>query len=128
MPPTTACRVCMRAYQAAHHEKNRERHIARVRLDNVRRKRAAAVELETYLRAHPCVGCGTTDVRVLELDHREDETKSANVSAMVGAGLPWARIEREIAKCDVRCANCHRVMTMARGGHFRHAWSTGPSG
>ena len=47
---------------------------------------------------------------------------------MVGMGLPWDRILQEIAKCDVRCANCHRIMTAARGGHFRQAWSSGPPG
>jgi hypothetical protein len=118
------CQRCMQAYQAAHYEKNQKRHIARVRQDNVRRKAAVAAELETFLRAHPCVGCGTTDIRVLEFDHRPEELKSANVSAMVGMGLPWDRILQEIAKCDVRCANCHRIKTITRGGHFRQAWST----
>ncbi|MBB3325950.1 hypothetical protein [Microlunatus antarcticus] len=116
----------MRAYQAAHYGRNRSRHIARVREDNLRRKTVAAEGLETYLRAHPCVDCGTTDVRVLEFDHRPDEAKSANVSAMVGMGLPWGRILVEIAKCDVRCANCHRIATMTRGGHFRWGWRTSP--
>lgn len=114
---------CMRAYQAAHYAKNREQHIARVRQDNLRRKRAAAAELEAYLRTHPCVDCATTDVRVLEFDHRPGEPKVANVSAMVGMGLPWGRILLEIGKCDVRCANCHRIATTSRGGHLRHAWS-----
>jgi hypothetical protein len=118
-----SCQTCMRAYQAAHYANHRERHIARVRQDNARRKAAAAAELQAYLRTHPCVGCGTTDVRVLEFDHRQGEAKRANVSAMVGMGLPWERVLQEIAKCDVRCANCHRIMTITRGGHFRGAWS-----
>ena len=113
----------MRADQAAHHGKNREHHIARVRQDNLRRKADAASHLEAYLRTHPCIWCGTTDIRVLEFDHRPDEPKRANVSAMVGMGLPWNRILEEIAKCDVRCANCHRIMTASRGGHFRQSWS-----
>ena len=37
-----SCKVCMRAYQAAHYGRNRDRHIARVRQDNVRRKAGAA--------------------------------------------------------------------------------------
>ena len=34
-------------------------------------------------------------------------------------GLPWDRVLQEIAKCDVRCANCQPVMTMTKGRHFR---------
>lgn len=115
----------MHAYQAAHYGRHREQHIARVRQDNARRKAAAAAELEAYLRSHPCVDCGCTDVRVLELDHRDAGLKEANVSAMVGMGLGWDRILAEIAKCDVRCANCHRIATITRGGYFRGSWSTG---
>ena len=122
-----ARQCCTRAYQAAHHKENKKRHIARVRRDNLRRKTAAAAELETFLREHPCVECRTTDIRVLEFDHRPGEVKSANVSAMVGMGLPWARVLQEIAKRDVRCANCHRIMTMTRGSYFRQAWSTDTS-
>ena len=117
-----SCQTCMRQYQAQHYRQNRERHIARVRLDNLRRKTVAITELETYLKTHACVDCGTSDLRVLEFDHREGEVKSAGISAMVGSGLPWDRILLEIEKCDVRCANCHRIMTITRGGHYRYAW------
>jgi hypothetical protein len=30
------------------------------------------------------------------------------VSAMAGTGVSWKRIAREIEKCVVLCANCHR--------------------
>ncbi|MGI3785454.1 MAG: hypothetical protein ACRYG2_32285 [Janthinobacterium lividum] len=66
--------------------------------------------------------------RVLQFDHHPDEQKPADVSAMVGTGLPWDRILQEIATCDVRCANCHRIVTAVRGGHFRHPWAGGSSG
>jgi hypothetical protein len=61
-----------------------------------------------YLLRHPCVDCGEVDTRVLEFDHVRGR-KSAAISFLVRIGYPWQRIVKEIAKCEVRCANCHRL-------------------
>lgn len=61
-----------------------------------------------YLRTHPCVDCGETDPVVLDFDHREPETKFKSISDLATTGYSLKRIGHEIAKCDVRCANCHR--------------------
>ena len=76
--------------------------------------------LLAYLIARVCVDCGASDVRVLEFDHLGD--KVADVSRLVqGASLD--RVRAEIAKCDVVCANCHKIRTRARLGDYRHrAW------
>lgn len=80
-------------------------------IENNQRKVAA------YLARHPCVDCGQTDIRVLEFDHVHG-TKAGNVSRMIGEGYSWSTIEAEIAKCEVRCANCHRIRTSERGGFW----------
>lgn len=60
-----------------------------------------------------CVDCGEKDVRVLELDHVRGQ-KIMGVSAMVSRNMSIERITAEIAKCEVRCANCHRRKTWER--------------
>ncbi len=63
-----------------------------------------------YLAEHSCVDCGNTDVRVLEFDHVRG-VKRHHVSVMVRQGWSIKSVMEEIAKCEVRCANCHRIRT-----------------
>ena len=71
-----------------------------------------------YLRAAPCVDCGETDPVVLDFDHVG--TKRAGVVQLAGREHSIASLEREIAECEVRCANCHRRRTILEQGHFRN--------
>jgi hypothetical protein len=68
----------------------------------------------SYLQAHPCVDCGQTDPLVLQFDHRDGTTKIDAVGTMVNRAN-WSSLLAEIAKCDVRCANCHRLRTAEQG-------------
>lgn len=47
---------------------------------------------------------------VMDFDHIKG-TKIGALSRMAGDGKPLASILAEIAKCDVVCANCHRLRT-----------------
>lgn len=82
---------------------------------NRRAKIRARHWLKEYLRTHPCVDCGEDDVRVLEFDHMNPEEKIANVGRLACNGARLERIEAEVAKCEVRCANCHRRRTIEEG-------------
>ncbi|HUQ34490.1 MAG TPA: hypothetical protein VM095_20380 [Pyrinomonadaceae bacterium] len=63
-----------------------------------------------YLEGHPCVDCGESDPIVLEFDHVRGK-KSYAVSSLGWRLVSWDSVMKEIAKCDVRCANCHRRRT-----------------
>ena len=77
-------------------------------LQNMLRVRAW---FEGYKKMQECQECGIDDFRVLEFHHREDEEKAGNVSDMVGKGFSKQTLITEINKCDVVCANCHRIIT-----------------
>jgi uncharacterized protein YcfJ len=85
----------------------------RIRRNGAARVAANRARVDEYLLTHPCVDCGMTDLVVLEFDHVRG-VKVAAVSALVTGGYPWTKIDAEIAKCDVRCANCHRRVTVER--------------
>lgn len=59
--------------------------------------------VDEYLQSHPCVDCGEDDIFVLEFDHID--TKVRGVRELMAAGR--GRIEKEINRCVIRCANCH---------------------
>ncbi len=74
-----------------------------------------------YFSEHPCVDCGETDPIVLDFDHVRGQ-KSYNVGrAISGSHRSWKSIMTEIAKCDVRCCNCHRKKTAAQFGWHKSA-------
>jgi len=80
-----------------------------------------------YLENHPCVDCNNSDPRVLEFDHVRGK-KEFNISDALRTNN-WVNLEKlqnEIEKCDVRCANCHRIVTVERGGWYK-SWSQSKS-
>lgn len=111
------CRDCAREWYLA----NRIKHMSNVRQRNNRVREENRAQLEQFLLGHPCTECGETDLRVLDLDHDDPGDKLTEVGRLMASSLPWRRIEAEIAKCTVRCANCHRRRTAEQLGYWRQA-------
>lgn len=83
-------------------------------IDRKREYWRAQAQALRELRSVPCQDCHRRlSPYSMEFDHRHPTTKSQRVMAMVGrAGMQ--RILAEVAKCDVVCANCHRMRTYRR--------------
>ncbi|HVV38681.1 MAG TPA: hypothetical protein VHC63_18885 [Acidimicrobiales bacterium] len=110
------CKACVRMKSRAHYASNKTSYAARIRRYK-RRKRADRLDfLVRYLETHPCVDCGETDPLVLEFDHLRD--KRFNIGGEF-LWRTWDEVLTELDKCEVRCANCHRRRTAARGGFRR---------
>lgn len=62
-----------------------------------------------------CMDCGLKPeyAQVLEFDHRPDEEKLFHISDRMTTGTVESLLE-EIAKCDIVCANCHRIRTVTK--------------
>ena len=69
-----------------------------------------------YLRDKVCTDCGYKDSRVFEFDHLPGFEKKFEIGkAVSGSTRSWKLILTEIEKCEVVCANCHRIRSMTRG-------------
>ncbi len=74
----------------------------------------AQAKLLDNLRDVACADCAQRfPPCAMDFDHRDPATKVQAVTRMIGrAGT--ARILAEVAKCDIVCANCHRLRTFER--------------
>jgi hypothetical protein len=78
-------------------------------------KQALGIAVTELKATTPCMDCGGTfPAECMDFDHRPDETKSHCVGTMVAHGHNAEATWAEIAKCDLICANCHRIRTRHR--------------
>jgi hypothetical protein len=108
------CRDCKKIYDREFYAKTKDKRRTQKK-SNIREIRTRNSNfIWKYLEEHPCIDCGETDPIVLEFDHRSD--KKYNVSEM--GNLSIENVEKEIQKCDIRCANCHRRKTAKQFGWY----------
>jgi hypothetical protein len=113
------CKDCSSQYVREHYIRHRDYYVRKAMIRNRLRRHDLLDQLLDYLRAHPCVDCGEVDPVVLEFDHIDPSTKNWDIANTIKDGLGWCTIEAEIAKCVVRCANCHRRRTAQQFGWYR---------
>lgn len=53
--------------------------------------------------------CGITDPRVLDFHHKKGEDKLFTIASFRRA-VSFSKVQVEIEKCEIVCANCHRIL------------------
>jgi hypothetical protein len=90
--------------------RNREQEIFRVRARQV-----GTMEMLREWRQVPCTDCGGRfEPHQMDFDHREPDSKSFHLLTGRAMLMSTKRLMAEVEKCDVVCANCHRLRTQAR--------------
>jgi hypothetical protein len=111
------CRACKAAYQKDWYERNKARHkanVARIRKERTARNRLIIEAAKDV----PCADCaGRFPPYVMDFDHVRGEKRATIASWYASASETSLRAE--IAKCDVVCANCHRIRTYS-GSRLRY--------
>ena len=87
---------------------------------HVRRKTRVACLY--YLAKAGCETCGEHDPRVLEFDHKDPTKKRETIARLISQGYAWSSeiLRREIRKCRILCANCHRKHTIQQQDYYSH--------
>lgn len=110
----TMCRECKSAYNRSWYRDNKSSHRSSV-ANNNQAYRDTVKEDIRKLKSVPCADCGDEyPWYVMDFDHLPGTIKEENISRMISNRVSWSRIRAEIDKCDVVCANCHRIRTYLR--------------
>ncbi len=75
-------------------------------------------KLLEFLSSKACMDCGENNPIVLEFDHKSPNRKFKKISNMLSGHYSWESLLKEIKKCEVRCANCHRRKTYVQFKFF----------
>lgn len=102
------CRECNTARLREYAKTNRPRYRAALK----------AMVLDAK-RDKPCLDCGVSyPPAVMEFDHRPDTVKRFGIGTVRGQ-TSFSTVRAEMAKCDLVCANCHRMRTEVRRAALR---------
>lgn len=111
------CKECVKEYSKGHYDKNKKYYIKKAKSHTKRYKKQAQKTLFEFKLSNPCVQCGIDDPRVLEFNHINPSEKEHNIADMINHGYSINNILKEVSKCEVLCANCHRIKT---AGDFQY--------
>jgi 5-methylcytosine-specific restriction endonuclease McrA len=109
--PSKVCRECKSTYNRQWYEQNRDRQLESSRRRG-RRQRQITRDILRRAKDRPCLDCGERfPPEAMDFDHVKG-TKVRVVSQLVN--FPVVRLLAEIEKCELVCANCHRIRSARR--------------
>ncbi len=92
--------------------RNKKKHIGYI--SNIKKKIVNFVV--DYKKRSQCLDCGLKGIQypeVLDFDHVHGN-KEFNISEFRGYTSGFNKVKEEIGKCEIVCANCHRIRTAKR--------------
>lgn len=114
----STCLVCYKLVLSKSYPRKGWAETPEARVRRIAQNTARRLNTKTIMReakAVPCMDCGLRYSHwVMDFDHRDPASKYANVSWLAQTGR-MAALKREMAKCDIVCANCHRERSHRQG-------------
>ena len=113
-----SCKECASKYGKSWYLKNTKRHKRNTRENRIKQASINKEFILNYLQGKSCKDCGyNKSIIPLEFDHLQN--KRNEVSVMISNGYSLEAIQEEINKCEIVCANCHRIRTELRRNSYR---------
>ena len=108
---TSQCKKCSNKYSKYSYRKNWEANRERIDKNHYSRIAILRQELDEYKSKHGCAVCKyNTHPVALEFHHIDPDTKYRTISSLVNRKVKRDTLCKEINKCIILCANCHRLL------------------
>lgn len=104
------CKECTNSYNKEWYGNNADLQKSRVAAHKIKYRQY----MYDVLSEATCADCPEDRIAALQFDH--DDPKDKKFCVSLGRGL--TSIKAEIAKCTIRCANCHAVRTAEQFGWY----------
>lgn len=75
-----------------------------------RRRKEIKLWFEDFKKNLKCSICGENHPATLDFHHRDRKSKEFGINLIVHSGHSKEKILKELEKCEVLCANCHRKL------------------
>lgn len=111
------CRICVNAIDKLRYANSPDRQAKMKNRSKTHQEKINKLKLQRLLEG--CFDCRNDDIRVLEFDHRPNEIKLFNIA---GNRCGLEKLTKELNKCDVVCANCHRIRTYERDNSWKQRY------
>jgi hypothetical protein len=110
---TAYCKSCNNSYSNSYNRRNPDKVKQYSKKSQSKRAVRQWELVVAYLRSHPCMDCGESNIVLLEFDHVRG-IKKCSIGSLINGSQADKTILDEIAKCDVVCVKCHRLRTVRR--------------
>ena len=101
---SSKCKKCNKEYQKQYYVNNKD-----VVINRNKANRTSLQEwLSSYKQTLKCSICDETHPACLDFHHLKD--KEFNIADAIRLRYSIKRVKKEIEKCEVLCANCHRKL------------------
>jgi hypothetical protein len=112
----SCCKECQKKYAKKYYKEYYSVHIDEYTKTRKHRRRTTQEKIFELLVDKHCVDCGESNPLTLDFDHVSGK-KVFSISKSYHKR--WEIVEKELQKCIIRCANCHRIKTAKERNHAR---------
>lgn len=98
-----SCKECWKVYRRNHYLQNKEKYLLKARKwEEVQKTKYRKLKSELC-----CLVCNENEISCLDFHHKDPSKKEYSVSSKANR-VGVEKLKKEIDKCVVLCANCHR--------------------